>query len=136
MTNSIVSSADSVAPTATQNSFIAEVLRDEFARLGFDKSMTTDDLGVLADEISANPVEVFQAHMLAFVYGSQSPENEPDEPEFSEDELHARLIEFGASARTTVGQLLSFAIENDIDVTELYNAYVSLGVIENGSTNV
>lgn len=116
-----------------RNAFIAATLRDKFTRHGLDKSMTTDDLGAFADEQSANPVEVFEAHMFAFGYANHSPASE--EPEYSEDELHARLIEWGASERTTVQQLLRFALETDIDVKALFDAYASLGFISNGGAN-
>ncbi|UYQ78083.1 hypothetical protein OF385_02620 [Glutamicibacter sp. JL.03c] len=121
-------------PTENErNAFIAATLRDKFTRHGINANMSTEALGAFADENSADPIEVAQAHMFAFGYGANSPELE--EPEYSEDELHARLIEWGASERTTVHQLSLFALETDIDAKALFNAYASLGFIPNGGAN-
>ncbi|MGO2081653.1 hypothetical protein ACTXM3_15675 [Glutamicibacter arilaitensis] len=115
------------------NAFIAATLRDKYTRDGIIGRMPTEALGAFADENSADPIEVAQAHMFAFGYGANSPELE--EAEYSEDELHARLIEWGASERTTVHQLSLFALETDIDAKALFNAYASLGFIPNGGAN-
>lgn len=116
-----------------RNAFIAATLRDKFTRDGINGRMSIEALGAFADENSADPIEVAQAHMFAFSCGAHAAASE--EPEHSEDELHARLIEWGASERTTVRQLLRFALETDIDVKALFNAYESLGFIPNGGAN-
>lgn len=113
-----------------RNAFIAATLRDKFTRDGINGHMSTEALGAFADENSADPIEVAQAHMLAFGYGAHSPELE--EPEYSEDELFAALIERGASEKTTAAQLALWAIELDVSGVAMFSAYASLGFIPNG----
>lgn len=64
-----------------------------------------------------------------------TPAPAPEESECSEDQLHAELIALGASPKTTVAELCRWSTELNAPVTELYNAYASLGFIEGGSTN-
>ncbi|NQD42442.1 hypothetical protein [Glutamicibacter halophytocola] len=117
-----------------RNAFIASTLRDKFARHGIKANMSTEALGAFSDENSADPIDVAQAHMFAFGYGAHAPELE--EPEHSEDELHAALLHRGASEKTTVAQLALWAIELDVSGVAMFSAYESLGfTAKRGASN-
>jgi len=88
-----------------------------------------DEFGYVAFTRDIPPVELIRPRFIEPVEVATVADHEPQHPE---SELHARLIAWGASERTTVKQLLRLALNTDIDVAELFNAYASLGFIENG----
>ena len=118
MSNSTFKPGDIVRDTETGDFYRVASTEDEFGYVGFYR-------------ISPQ-VEHIRPRFI------EHADTAPDEPkpveasEYSEDELHARLIEWGASERTTVTQLIRFALDTEIDVKELFNAYASLGFIPNG----
>ncbi|GGJ72899.1 hypothetical protein [Glutamicibacter ardleyensis] len=81
--------------------------------------------------IAVQPVHVSRLAPLA---------TEPDVPEFkesnySEDELHAEIILRGASENTTVQKICFWALDLEIPVNTVWNAFVSLGFASEDGVN-
>ncbi|WP_426735572.1 hypothetical protein [Glutamicibacter sp. 2E12] len=124
MSNSTFKPGDIVRDTETGELYRVASTEDEFGYVGFYR-------------ISPQ-VEHIRPRFIAHADTAPDepkPVEASEEPEYSEDELHARLIEWGASERTTVHQLIRYALDTAVDVKALFNAYASLGFIPNGGAN-
>ncbi|MGP5579667.1 hypothetical protein ACTXOF_03900 [Glutamicibacter arilaitensis] len=124
MSNSTFKPGDIVRDTETGDFYRVASTEDEFGYVGFYR------ISPQVEHILPRFIEHADTDQ-----GDAQPMEEPEEPKHPESELHARLIDWGASERTTVHQLIRFALDTEIDVKALFNAYASLGFIPNGGSN-